>query len=361
VIDSLSQGGAETVVKNIVERSNHTHTVCHLFPNKTLADPISAAGGTVVSLDQSFVYDPRAIMQLWNLLSGSEFDIIHGHLPYARTLARAISFFQRLPAVVSTYHNPPQAEKWSVAYVLDPLLGHVDSASIAVSKSVQREYESRAVGKAWQTIYNGIAVSEFASQVADSDTDSLRTKLEISTDTPVILAVGRYVPQKSHSSLIRAMPDILEVLPTAQLIIVGEGPMKSELREVVRTHGLSEHVQITGRIEDIHPYYKLADVFALASQFEGFGIVAVEAMAAGLPVVATRVDGLTEVVADGETGVLVSPSDKSELVSGLLRVLEGNTDSYGKAGRKRAEEVFGVESMVSSYDRLYSEFERQSR
>jgi glycosyltransferase involved in cell wall biosynthesis len=157
------------------------------------------------------------------------------------------------------------------------------------------------------------------------------------------------------------MPDILEVLPTAQLIIVGEGPMKSELREVVRTHGLSEHVQITGRIEDIHPYYKLADVFALASQFEGFGIVAVEAMAAGLPVVATRVDGLTEVVADGETGVLVSPGDKSELVSGLLRVLEGNADSYGKAGRKRAEEVFGVESMVSSYDRLYSEFERQSR
>jgi glycosyltransferase involved in cell wall biosynthesis len=158
---------------------------------------------------------------------------------------------------------------------------------------------------------------------------------------PTILSVARQYPRKNTTSLISAMPGVLRKVPDTRLRIVGGGPMLPMLRKQVASLGLEKSVEFTGELttdDEVRKEFFEADVFALPSLQEGFGLVFLEAMAAGLPIVAARAAAVPEVVPDGEAGILVPPGDVDALAEALIRLLKDEKlrMEMGGAGRKRA-------------------------
>jgi glycosyltransferase involved in cell wall biosynthesis len=177
-----------------------------------------------------------------------------------------------------------------------------------------------------------------------------------SEDPPVLLSVARLVPDKDHDTMLAAFSRLTQRHPGAQLWLVGNGPRREVLEHKVRDLGLTERVKFLPVAKDIRHLYHQADVFVLSSVAEGLPNVVLEAMAAGLPVVATRVGGLPEAVVPEDTGLLVSPRDVAGLAAALGRLL---TDprarrDLGRRGRERVLERFSFEAMVSSHEEVWA-------
>jgi len=354
VIDSLAQGGAETLVCNIIENTSIEHTVCYFKDNHALVERVRDAGGTTVDLEQSFPYDVRSVVRLFQVLRRHDPDLLHAHLPYARSIGRPVGTVTGVGSIVTTYHNPIIAERGMLSYYLEPIVGRTEDVSVTVSDGIRRGFAERFPGRNWRTIHNGIDVTEFARKVENAPKEELRSELSIDEGTAMLVTVGRYVPQKSQKTLIRAMPEILDERPDTHLLVVGWGPLESELRATATELGISRSVTITGRVPTVHEYYALADLFVISSSYEGFGIVAVEAMAAGLPVVGTDVTGLEEIIVDGETGYLVPPNDPGAFADGVSKILSSKEfDSFGRRGYEHAVERFDICRVTEEYLELY--------
>ncbi len=221
-------------------------------------------------------------------------------------------------------------------------------ADIAVPVSTAIEQLLRRTGRPRGRVARinpGVDPVRFSPGDADSS-PSLRSRYGVG-DAPVILALARLVPRKGHDLLIRALPGVLQKVPTARLVIGGEGPEEARLRALVAELGVEQQVTFAGRIgEDVLvDHYRMATVFAMPSRqgprdIEGFGIVLVEAGACEVPVVATRAGGIADAVADGETGLLVPQENVDALREALLRLLQNPEESLrmGKRARQRVLE-----------------------
>jgi glycosyltransferase involved in cell wall biosynthesis len=165
-----------------------------------------------------------------------------------------------------------------------------------------------------------------------------------------VVSVGNLRPEKGHSVLLRAVAE----LGDARLVIVGDGPLRSSLEREARSLGLADRVEFAGAVSDVWPYLARADVFVFPSLSEPLGIAVMEAMAAGLPVVASAVGGIPELVTDGVTGYLAPPGDHAALSVHLKALLgdPGTRASMGAAARARAED-FKMERTVDGYFELY--------
>ena len=141
--------------------------------------------------------------------------------------------------------------------------------------------------------------------------------LELPDDARVVLALGRLAPQKGHDVAIRAFASVREAVPEAVLVILGEGPERERLEALGRELGLGDSLRLPGRAGDVAPWLRRAELLVHAARWEGFGLVLLEAMLASLPVVATNVSAIPEIVVDGETGLLVPPDDPQALAAAL--------------------------------------------
>jgi glycosyltransferase involved in cell wall biosynthesis len=177
---------------------------------------------------------------------------------------------------------------------------------------------------------------------------------------PVVLAVGRLHPVKGFETLLHAFKQVLARVPEVECWIVGgafgDGHYANELRELTRTLDLERHVKFLGYLPNAHDYMRRCSVLAVPSRVETFGMVAVEAMRASKPVVACRTGGLKEVVADGETGMLVEPGDARQMAVALVKILtcRALAEKLGAAGRTRVLEHFTMERMAASFGALYA-------
>jgi len=354
VINYLQDGGAERMILELVRNttdSRISYTVCTLTGEGTLHDQFRSAGASVVSLGYGSHCDPRAIVGLRAYLSAESFDIVHSHLMPSTVFARLAAAAGGTETLVSTIHN---TEFWgpSVRYA-ELFTRPLATGSIAVSEGVKRASEHVLTTDDISVIPNGIDVEKFRSNVVAADTASIRAKWDVDGG-PILLNVGRYVPQKSQADAIRAMPRILDTHPEAQLIVVGHGELKDEIKELARTLGVGESVTVTGHVDSIHGYYALADIFVFPSTHEGLPMTLLEAMAAGLPVVATDIPGVNEVVIDGVTGELVPVGNPTLLADGVTNtVTESSRERYGERGYDRVKAEFSLNSVVSSYCSIY--------
>jgi glycosyltransferase involved in cell wall biosynthesis len=183
----------------------------------------------------------------------------------------------------------------------------------------------------------------------------LRRELGLEPEGEVIGTLGRLEPQKGVEHLLRAMVRVLDARPAARLVIVGDGPLRAELEALAARLGIARAVRFAGWRTDVPEVLSALDLFCLASLWESFGIVLAEAMLASLPIVATRVDGIPEVVCDGETGFLVAPGSDAELAERILALLADAPlrRALGEAGRARALERFSVRRMVAEYEGFF--------
>jgi glycosyltransferase involved in cell wall biosynthesis len=201
------------------------------------------------------------------------------------------------------------------------------------------------------TIQNGVDLDRF-SRASRSEA---RAALGVPDDTLVVGTVGRLDPVKDQSGLIRAFAGALPFHPGALLMIAGDGPCRAELAGVVRSLGLEQRVRLLGERKDVPNVLAGLDVFVLPSIAEGMSNTVLEAMASGLPVIATQVGGNPEMVEDGVSGLLVPARDPGALTAALRSYLSDPhlRSLHGKASRERVFRDFSLARMNGAYDHLY--------
>lgn len=212
-----------------------------------------------------------------------------------------------------------------------------DSALIDPSKLATRHH--------W-TIYNAVDIDKIAVMANAVDVPALRNQFGLGAG-PVIGCVGRLRNEKGQALLLEAFAELVKLYSEVRLLMVGDGPDCGLLEMVARSLGIAEKVIWLGArpSNEVFRLYGIMDILAVPSQFEGFGLTAAEAMAVGLPVVASHIDGLAEVVADKETGLLVSPGDSAAMATALDRLLNEPETAHamGRSGLERVQRMFSLQ------------------
>jgi glycosyltransferase involved in cell wall biosynthesis len=261
------------------------------------------------------------------------------------------------PLLVSTRHNDDR-------FFLNPFVGIVhylvsarQDLIIAISDHIARFTVSRGVRDPGRVrrVYHGLEPP--VTRALERAGQRIRAELGVGPDELLVGKVGRLALQKGQRHLIAAMPLLLERVPFARLVIAGGGDLEEYLRDLASEAGVADRVHVLGPRKDVSALMHAIDVFAMPSIWEGFGLVLLEAMAAGRPIVASRVATIPEVVVDGETGLLVPAGDSVALADALARLAHDPALArrLGEAGRERLRQHFSIEKMVGDTELLYRE------
>lgn len=308
-----------------------------------IAADIEACGARVIALDLPSGVRPSAIVRLARLFREERVDVVHTHNTKPLLYAGPASRLAPVRGVVHTRHGQRHGATRRQT-MLFRFAARCADRMVCVSKDVERLCRAEGIAAASLcTIPNGV----------DCDRFSTRGPL---ADAPAAY-VGRLTPEKDLPTLIEAAAIAVRRRPTFRLSIAGHGPCAAELAALARIRGLEGHVRFVGDVRDVPAFLAESSLFVLPSRTEGMPLTVIEAMACGLPVVATRVGGTPEVVLDGETGTLV-PAGNAPAMAEAMLALHGDharATAMGERGRRRAREGFDVRSMVERYESLYRE------
>ena len=306
------------------------------------------------------VADMKALVALLRILRGQHFDVVHTHMSKAVLIGAVAARLARVPVVVNTAHNLgflalPNPILRGLFWLYDRLLFALAcDVIVTVSRQVRAGVVRAGIAPARKVvaIANGIDPGRFAVPAALRD--ETRSALAPGA-APLIVTVARLVWFKGLDPLIAAAPDLVARHPLARIVIVGAGPLREALGAQSLRLGLGEHVVFAGERGDVPALLAAADIFVLPSVSEGMPISILEAMAAGRPVVATRVGGVPDLVADGTTGLLVPPRDPVALAAALIRLADSPAlgERMGRAGAARLAAAFSAGAMVARTARLY--------
>jgi len=288
---------------------------------------------------------PAAVIRLARAIGQIEPDVFHAHLPWPAACRRGLfaATVARVPAVVATAHlYLPVADLLNRAAVR---LTRVDRY-VAVSEAVAHGLWDLGIDRRRiRVIHNaGAAALDGGKVIPERRPPDGR---------PTIAAVGRLTEQKGYPVLLEALAG----LPDVSLLVAGDGPLRPKLEEMVRRLDLADRVEFLGNVDDVTAVLARAHLFVLTSLNEGLPLVVVEAMRAGLPVVATRVGGTPEAVIEGETGLLVDPGDVTGTRMAISRLLEDLdlAERLGRRGQQVAQAQFSVDGMVNGVVDVYEE------
>jgi len=362
VHQNLVVGGAEelrlTILKHI-DRNKFDITLCSIENGGLIAEEIKKLGFEIVSLNHKCsLWDLRIAWDIYRLIQKRHFDIIQTSLFYANMHGRIAAFMAGVPVIISEEHNIyAWKEKYPVFILIDRLLSKITHKIITCSDSV-KIFTSRQEGiplAKFLTIHNCVDIHKFSLARTKED---LRADYDFGPLEKIIIIVGTLCEQKGHKYLLEAFRKIKNEVSDARLLIVGSGPLEEELQKQSRLLHIEGEVKFMRTRRDVPQLLKISDVLVLSSLWEGFGIVLLEAMASGLAVVASNIDGVPEVVLDGETGILVPPKDIYTLSKVITDLLLNVTqrEVLATAGRKRVLENFTPESYLNKLNSLYHKF-----
>jgi sugar transferase (PEP-CTERM/EpsH1 system associated) len=356
---SLELGGLEVMIVEFlrrIDRSRFAPRVCTIRPASGLAQELSYIGVPVDSINAPEGLSPLLPLRLRKLFAARGVDLVHTHNVnpwlYAGSAARCL----RGVGLVHTEHSYKEFYGKRRMRVAGQWLGRLSDRVVADSADVAAFLAQRlhVDPNRLLVIYNGVDVDRYrATDPADS-----RPPVDgLPPQGPRIGIVARLAPIKNHALLLRAFPRVLARVPTACLLIVGDGPLRSELEALSSALRISDRVRFLGARRDIPELMRRLDLFVLPSVSEGCSLTVLEAMASGVPVVATEVGGTSELVENGHTGLLVASMDVRSLADAITRLLldEGLRRTFGAAGRQRVCEFFSLNQMVRTYEQMYDE------
>lgn len=355
-ITELSIGGAQMVLLHLLsqlDRERFTATVACLYNGEgAVAQQIRALGISVVDLGMQRKWRLDSLWRLWLLLRRTKPQILHTWMFHANLPGRLISRLAGVPVIISSEHTMGQEHIWRLR--LNRWTAFLIDAVICVSPQVAEfaQQQIRLPAAKVITISNGVDLARFA----DAPTASVaRHRFQLPQKGVILGAVGRPRPVKGYRDLIDAFRLCISHEPNLYLVFVGDGPERPALMRQAEAYRLAERIIFLGDQEDIPAVMAAFDLLVLPSLWEGLPMVALEAMAAKLPVIATAVGGTPDVVIHNETGLLVPPADPAALAAAIQTLMHSplQRQQLGEAGHQRAKRCFSVQQNVSQTTALY--------
>lgn len=306
--------------------------------------------------------DLKALWKLYRFIKKGKYDVVHTHSSKAGVVGRLAA---RLAGVSVIIHSPHShvfygyyGSLLSLVFVwIEKILALFTDRIFTLTGIGKREHIQYRVGppSKFTVVYSGVPLEPFLN--VKLERNHKRQEFDLNEDDMVCIFVARLAPVKGHQYLVSAIPGVLEAVPYARFVLVGDGELREELEQQALSLGVKDSIVFTGLRDDVPELLAMSDLFVLSSINEGMGRVLVEAMAVGLPTVDTRVGGVPDVVVDGKTGFLVPPRDSNALANAIIRLLkdEDMRQRMGEAGRRRVDPAFGVEAMVSKIESVYEE------
>lgn len=365
LIDGLSMGGAERLMVPILAYLSRVHFqpyVCAMQSKEgnPMADELRSLGVPVECLNIKRLRDLDAIPRLTRYLRGIKADLVHTQLEAANILGNISAKLLGLPSVC-TIHVMPSLDVKTKTKLHQKLewfaLRNFCDRVISVSEEA-RQYHIEISGsspKQVTTIYNGIDLSAFLDMNYAVERRAVREELNIPRDANILITVAVLRPPKGIQFMIRALPAVLASHPNTYYLVVGNGPHRDELIEEAGGAGVSERVVFAGMRRDVPRLLAASDVFVLPTLTEALPTVLAEAMAARLPIVASHVGGIPEMIARGQHGILVQPEDVDGLSNVCVQLLSQPEQraAMGAAGWKTANQKFSIERQVHQLKELY--------
>jgi glycosyltransferase involved in cell wall biosynthesis len=364
VMATGTNGGAQEHVFNLVNRLDHEFydvSIVSLSPGSAVRK-LQRAGFNVTVIDEPD--DAIATGILAAHLADVRADVIHNHMYRAEVVGTkaAIALGEaghRRPFVISTIHSSRirPAEDQEELRRLTPSMDRL----IVVSKAIDAKVvDEGRFGAQRVLIYNGVDLERYDHQ---EPCCTLRDEFAMEPGSSIVGVVGRLELEKGHPTLLEAWPMVLDQVPNAYLVIVGEGSRLDALHQIARYQGIEHHVVFTGRRDDIPAITAALDVAVLPSYREAQGLTILEAMALSRPVVASNVGGIPEMVEHEKTGLLVPPHDPPALAAAIVRLLLDHqlADMVARAGHDLVHDRFCVQLMVNAVQELYDDGARAVR
>jgi len=288
---------------------------------------------------------------LWRLLRREKIDVIETFTHDSNLLALPVAWLAGVPVRIATHHGIIENFPNWLGKVHTWLINHgIGQVLVAVSSRIREQAMLEGVDERRITVIkNGID----PLSLEGVNLSRFRKEAGLKEDDLFLLSVGRLVYQKAHSVLIQSMPALLEEFPNLKLGICGDGTLRKKLTVQIGELGLSESVKLLGIWDNVTGFLAVADIFVLPSRWEGLPIALLEGMSAGLPVVATNVEGVDEVVEDGEHGFLVPVEDVEELTKAILKLLKDKQLrlKMGAASKAHVLEYYTEDIMCEQYAR----------
>jgi glycosyltransferase involved in cell wall biosynthesis len=352
LLTSMPVGGAETLLVNLVRRLDRRRfapeIVCLKEPGPL--GEMLAAEMPVHSDLLACKYDLRILPRLMKLMRRPQADaVVTVGAGDKMFWGRVAAHLAGVPVVASALHSTGWPDgvgrlnrmltEWTDAFI-----GVADAHAVHL---VQNEgFPAAKVN----TIYNGVDCERFAPQ----DASAIRRELGIAADAPVVGILAALRPEKNHELFLAGAKEIREAVPAAQFIVVGDGPKRMELEQLAKDLGIANAVHFVGSRSDVPALLAACDVVALTSHNEASPVSILEALACGVPVVASNVGSVRETVVDGETGRLFPAGDLAAFVSATVDLLESPADRQrlGAEGRRRVEARWSLDAMVRGYEEL---------
>lgn len=364
VIFRFGCGGLENGLVNLINRlpeEDYRHSIICLTEYTDFRRRITRNNVSYFQLHKKPGKDPAMYWRLWRLLRELKPDIVHTR--NIGTIDCALVAF--LAGVKVRIHGEHGRDMLDIdgtnrKYILlRRLLARFIDCFVALSRDLESWLRQtvRIPDERIRQIYNGVDLSRFRPAKASGARNTALA--DIDAGTLVLGTVGRLSAEKGQEYLIEAMAHLrrehADAAASIRLFIIGDGPLRGELEQRVREAGLAEVVSLIGARDDIPEIYRQLSIFVLPSLGEGISNTILEAMASGLPVIATRVGGNPELVVDGETGFLVEPASPVRLADAIARYARdpARMRAHAEAGRKRVGECFSMDNMVRQYDELY--------
>lgn len=355
---ALAPGGTERLIVETVRRLRNRHrmTVCCLDAPGAWGEDLQREGVSVQTLSRRPGFRPQLGREIARIVEAAGAQVVHCHHYTPFVYGCIARFFRPELRLIFTEHGrlsdgPPSRKRRLANRLLAPIPDRVYTVSADLRAHLVSEgFRKQDV----EVVANGI---DPGSRPRREDRDRARTALNLPPSTFVVGSVGRLDRVKDLPTLIRAFSRNLALRPTSKLVIVGEGPLRGDLESLVASLGIGQAVSFVGHHPDVPELMPAFDAYVSSSTFEGVSLTILEAMAAALPVIATRVGGTPEVVVDSVSGWLVPAQDPTAMAERLEYVASHPTESaaVGLAGRTRVCERFSLDRMIASYALAYEQ------
>jgi glycosyltransferase involved in cell wall biosynthesis len=335
---------------------------------RTYFDELRAHGFEVVVIPMARNIRPRAdlvsVLRLRRYIRSQGFDLVRSQNAKAGLIGRAAARLAGVPVVLYTAHAFPfhaQLPGWKqqVYASIERAGARLCDAIIVDSQAVrQRGLDFKVAPPEKIRVVNmGVDPDRYDPARFAPERAAIRAEFGLAPDSPVVGAVARLVPDKGVEHLVDAMAQVVARCANAQCLIVGDGPLRPALTAQVNRLGLRRRILFTGHLTEALRAFAALDLFVLPTYREGFGVVFAEAMSMEVPVIASRIAPVTEVVADGETGLLIELGNVAGFAEAILALLEDEArrKAMGRAGRQRVIDLFSHRRMAEAHEKIYLE------